>query len=91
MTTIQPRTAADTAARPALLTRRIVRYALAFLALVPLAACTFLLDQLRLTLNLLAAMMPLLLLAVMLLLAAFALRPTRDHSDLIDSGPLELF
>lgn len=89
MTTIHTRPA--TAARPALLTHRVVRYTLVFLAVVALAACTFLLDQLRLTLHLLATLLPLLLLAVMLLLAAFALRPTRDHSDLIDSGPLELF
>lgn len=91
MTTIQPRTAAGTAARPALLTRRAVRYILAIVAVVLFAGVTGALDQERITARLLATLLPLLLLAVMLLLAAFVLRPTRDHSDLIDSGPLELF
>ncbi|MCD0160009.1 hypothetical protein IHN63_01680 [Deinococcus sp. 6YEL10] len=91
MTTIQPRTAADTAARPALLTHRAVRYILVIAAVVLVAVMAGALDQARLTVRLLGALLPFLLLAVMLLLAAFALRPTRDHSDLIDSGPLELF
>lgn len=91
MTTIQPRTAAETAARPTVLTRRVVRYILAIAAVVLFAGVTGALDQERITVRLLGTLLPFLLVAVMLLLAAFALRPTRDHSDLIDSGPLEPF
>lgn len=91
MTTIQPSTAAAATTRPALLTRRAVRYILAIAAVVLFAGVTGALDQERITVRLLGTLLPFLLVAVMLLLAAFALRPTRDHSDLIDSGPLELF
>ncbi|MCD0155982.1 hypothetical protein [Deinococcus sp. 6GRE01] len=92
MTTAQPRTASAAApARPALLTRRVVRYLLALTAVFLFAGVAGALDQERLTVRLLATLLPFLLLAVMFLLAAFALRPVQDHSDLIDLGPQELF
>lgn len=91
MTTTQPRTApAAVPARPALLTRRVVRYLLTVAAVVFVAVMAGALDQARITVRLLTALLPVLLLAVMFLLAAFALRP-QGHSDLIETGPLELF
>lgn len=90
MTTTQPRIAAAPA-RPSLLTRRAVRYILAIAAVTLFLGAAGALDQERITVHLLAKLVPIFLLAQGLLLAAFALRPVQDHSDLIESGPLELF
>lgn len=90
MTTAQPSPAPAAPARPALLTRRVVRYLLTIAAVFLFAGVAGALDQARITVRLLAALLPVLLLALMLLMAAFALR-TQGHSDLIETGPLELF
>lgn len=89
MTTHTVRT---TPARPYFLrARRVLRYSLTLAALVIFLGVAGALDQARITAHLLGTLTPLLLLALMFLLAAFALRPGVDHSDLIDTGKVEWF
>lgn len=90
MTTHPIRTAAP--ARPRFLrARRVLRYTLTIAALFIFLGVAGALDQARLTVHLIGTLTPFLLLDLMFILAAFALRPAGDHSDLIHTGKVEWF